>query len=99
MQIANPKILTDFYSQPAYKSAEQPIRTWAKVVATAQWRMPMDVKRTFNSADILRDSRVIFDIGGNKYRVVAKINYPVGLMVVRFIGTHREYDKIDAQTI
>ena len=53
----------------------------------------------FRSADILRDGRVVFDIGGNKYRLVARINYQYGVVYVRFIGTHRDYDKIDAQSV
>ncbi len=65
----------------------------------AAWLNPPAVKRMFNAADILRDGRVVFDIGGNKYRLVAWVNYQYGVVYVRFIGTHGEYDKIDAQTV
>jgi mRNA interferase HigB len=70
-----------------------------KVVRTAEWRNPPAIKRMFNSADILRDGRVVFDIGGNKYRLVAWVNFDYGVVYVRFIGTHRQYDAIDAQTV
>jgi mRNA interferase HigB len=99
MQIANPAVLSDFYGQPRYRAAEQPLLTWIVVTRAAKWLKPTDVKLTFNSADILKGSRVVFDIGGNKFRLVAVINYPVGVVFIRFIGTHKEYDKIDAQTI
>jgi mRNA interferase HigB len=70
-----------------------------RVVRSAEWDNPTDVKRMFNSADILRDGRVVFDIGGNKNRLVAWVNFAYGVVYVRFIGTHRQYDAIDAQTI
>jgi mRNA interferase HigB len=69
------------------------------VVRAATWANPPSVKRTFNTADILRDWRVVVDIGGNKYRLVAWVNYHYGVVYVRFIGTHRAYDTIDPQTI
>ena len=61
--------------------------------------MPADVKREFGAASILRDGRVVFNIGGNKYRLVVWINYPYRVVYVRFIGTHAQYDRIDAQEI
>ena len=69
------------------------------MVRAAEWRNPAEIKRMFNSADILRDGRAVFDIAGNKYRLVVWINYEYGFVYVRFIGTHRQYDAIDAQTI
>ena len=75
------------------------MRTWIKVVRAATWANPPSVKRTFNTANILRDGQVVFDIGGNKYRLVAWVNYHYGVVYVRFIGTHRAYDTIDPQTI
>jgi len=65
----------------------------------ADWSGPADVKRQFGKASILRDGRVVFDIAGNKYRLVVWINYHYRVLYIRFIGTHRQYDKIDAQTI
>jgi mRNA interferase HigB len=70
-----------------------------KVVKAARWANSPAVEQMFGSADILRNGRVVFDIGGNKYRLVAWVNYQYGVVYVRFIGTHREYDKIDAQSV
>jgi len=99
MRIISVGKLTAFWEPPAHRDAEQPLRTWVRVVRAAQRPNPPAVKRMFNSADILRDGRVVFDIGGNKYRLVAWVNYHYGVVYVRFIGTHRAYDAIDPQTI
>lgn len=72
---------------------------WYRQVRAANWATPADVKGDIRSASILKDRRVVFNVAGNKYRVVAWINYPYRVVYVRFIGTHRQYDKIDAQTI
>jgi mRNA interferase HigB len=68
-------------------------------VKEAQWARPNDVKLMFGSADLLNEGRVVFDIGGNKYRLVAAVHYRGKRIYIRFIGTHKEYDKIDANTI
>lgn len=60
---------------------------------------PADVKETYGDASILRNSRVVFNIGGNKFRLVVRINYPYRIVYIRFVGTHEEYDRIDAETI
>ncbi len=88
-----------FWDQPAHRDAEQPLRACVKVVRDARWPKPPAVNRMFNSADILRDGRVVFDIGGNKYRLVAWVNYHYGVVYVRFIGTHRAYEAIDPRSI
>ena len=80
-------------------AAEQPLRVWVAVVKAATWPDPPSVKKTFNSADILKDGRVVFDIGGNKYRLVAWINYAYSVLYVRFVGTHKDYDAIDANEV
>ncbi len=72
---------------------------WYREALKADWAAPSDVKRHFGNASILRDGRVVFNIAGNKYRLVAWINYPYRVLYIRFIGTHVQYDKIDAQTI
>ena len=99
MRIISVGTLKAFWEHPANQDAEQPLRTWIKVTKAAQWPDPPAVKRTYNSADILQDGRVVFDIGGNKYRLVAWINYAYAVVYVRFIGTHRQYDKIDVDTV
>ncbi len=84
---------------PQYADAEGPTLAWYRDVQKADWSKPSDVKAQFGNASILQDGRVVFNIGGNKYRIVAWINYPYRIVYIRFIGTHRQYDAIDAQTI
>lgn len=84
---------------PGYPDAREPVMAWYRQVKSADWAAPADVKRAVRSASILKDGRVVFNIAGNKYRVVVWINYPYRVMYIRFIGTHRQYDKIDAQTV
>ena len=82
-----------------HRAAEQALKTWVAVTKAAKWSDPAAVKRTFNSADILKNGRVVYDIGGNKFRLVARLDYQCGLLFVRFIGTHKEYDDIDANEV
>jgi mRNA interferase HigB len=86
-------------ARPECRDAEKPTLAWYRDVVQADWSRPADVKTQFGSASILRDGRVVFNIGGNKYRIVVWINYPYRVVYVRFIGTHAQYDAIDAQTI
>lgn len=82
-----------------YQDAEGPTLAWYRDVLNANWSKPSDVKANFGNASILQDGRVVFNIGGNKYRIVVWINYPYRVVYFRFMGTHRQYDTIDAQTI
>ena len=84
---------------PAHIDAEQPTLAWYRHVLKADWAQPADVKKDFGNASILRDGRAVFNIAGNKYRIVVWINYPYRVVYVRFIGAHKQYDRIDAQTI
>ena len=84
---------------PAYADAREPVMAWFRLVRAADWATPAVVKRSLRTASVLKDGRVVFNIAGNKYRIVAWINFPYRVVYVRFIGTHTQYDKIDAQTI
>jgi mRNA interferase HigB len=84
---------------PAYTDAREPVMAWYRQVRSADWATPADMKRAIGSASILNDGRAVFNIAGNKYRIVVWINYPYRVVYVRFIGTHRQYDKIDAQNV
>ena len=84
---------------PAYADAREPVMARFRQVGGADWATPADVKRAIRSVSILRDGRAVFNIAGNKYRIVVWINYPYRVVYIRFIGTHRQYDIIDAQTI
>jgi mRNA interferase HigB len=83
----------------AYSDARDPLMAWYREVLRADWANPAEVKQAIGSASILKDGRVVFNIAGNKYRVVVWINYPYRVVYIRFIGTHRQYDAIDAQII
>ena len=86
-------------SDPSYAEAREPVMTWYRQVQAADWATPADVKRAVGTTSILKDGRAVFNIAGNKYRIVVWINYPYRVVYIRFIGTHRQYDRIDAQTI
>jgi len=79
--------------------SEQYLKTWYDIVMNSDWKTPNDVKQTYSNASILKDSRIVFNIKGNDYRLVAKFNFEKQWMFIRFIGTHSEYDKINAGTI
>lgn len=91
--------LRRFWQGKAYADAREPLLAWYRHALHADWRTPADVKRDFGTASVLRDGRVVFNIGGNKYRLVVWINYPYRVMYVRFIGTHAQYDRIDVQKV
>jgi mRNA interferase HigB len=79
--------------------AREPLMAWYRQVKAADWATPADVKRAIRSASILKDGGVAFNVAGNKYRLVVWINYPYRVVYIRFIGTHRQYDMIDAQKV
>ena len=98
MQIIAKRTLREFWL--THPLAEGSCRLWYARVSRAACAGPADVKREFGtSVDFVASSRVIFDLGGNKFRLVAKIDYRVGLVLIRFIGTHRAYDRIDPVTV
>ncbi len=79
--------------------SEQYLKTWFDVASKSEWKTPNDVKKSYANASILKDNRVVFNIKGNSYRLVTKFNFEKQLIFIRFIGTHVEYNKIDANTI
>jgi mRNA interferase HigB len=86
-------------TNPDCTDATEPVLAWYRHALKADWTSPMDVKADFGQASILRDGRVVFNIAGNKYRLVVWINYAYRVVYIRFLGTHSQYDRIDAQTI
>ena len=97
--IALSRLKTFLDASPAYADAHEPVMAWYRQVKAADWASPAEVKRDIRSASILRDGRAVFKIAGNKYRIVVWINYAYRVVYIRFIGTHKQYDNIDAQTI
>lgn len=86
-------------SNAEYADAREATLAWYRQVLRADWGTPAEVKRDIGTASVLRDGRLVFNVAGNKYRIVVWINYPYRVVYVRFVGTHRQYDGIDAQTI
>lgn len=99
MRIITRAALRDFWE--IHPESEQALKTWFQITKTADWESPDDIRPLYPNAKLsfLRNNRVVFGISGNKYRLVVKIEYPKKLVFIRFVGTHAEYDKIDATHI
>jgi mRNA interferase HigB len=97
MRIIARKTLIGFWKK--WPDSEEPLKAWFKVASEAEWKNPQDIKTQYKNASILKDGRAVFNIAGNKYRLVVWMNYDYGVVYIRFIGTHKEYDRIDVQTI
>jgi len=97
MRIIARKTLREFWTK--HPDAQQPLLAWYDDAKRAQWRTPTDIKRVYRNASVLPNNRVVFNIKGNTYRVVVAIHYDFGIVFIRFIGTHAEYDRVDATTI
>ena len=91
------KILRDFWEK--HSDCEQQLKSWHKEATLANWAHPNEIKREYPSASILNNQRIVFNIKGNHYRLIVKINYDYQIIWIRFIGTHGDYDKIDANEI
>jgi mRNA interferase HigB len=100
MRVIAKRTLREFWeSTPKYADAEEPLRSWYREAKQATWQTPADVKEQYRNASILKNNRTVFNIAGNKYRLVVEINYPAQIIFIRFIGTHQDYDSIDMETI
>lgn len=97
MQIIAKKALKDFWAR--HNQAEAPLTAWYLAVSKADWTGPQDIRVMFGTADFVGDNRVIFDIGGNKYRLVVHVSYRFRRVLIKFVGAHKEYDKIDPETV
>jgi mRNA interferase HigB len=82
-----------------FPDSEPYLKTWYDTAMSSNWKSPSDVKQTYASASILKDSRIVFNIKGNTYRLVAKFNFEKQWIFIRFIGSHKDYDRIDANII
>ena len=97
MKVLNRGVLED--CQRTHAEIKGRLAAWLAEAIAATWTSPNDLKARFPSASLLANNRCVFNIGGNRYRLVAQINYEVGVVLVRWCGTHAEYDRIDAETI
>ena len=94
MRIVSRKALREFWEQSDHQDAEAPLRAWYKEAKKSDWATPAYIKAQFRSASFLANNRVVFNIAGNKYRLIVWVDYPAHVMLVRFIGRHKEYDAI-----
>jgi mRNA interferase HigB len=97
MRVVAKRILRDFWEK--HKDSEDQLKTWYNETCKSGWTSPADIKREYPKASILKFGRVVFNICGNKYRLIAHVNYLRQWVFIRFIGTHTDYDKIDAEKI
>ena len=97
MRVIAKRTLRAFWEK--HGRAEQPLRSWHAIAAKADWSSPSDVKAAYRRASLVGGDRVVFDIGGNRHRLVARLDYEHRIVFVRFVGTHAEYDRIDASRV
>ncbi len=99
MRIISRKTLKNFYENSNYRDSKIPLESWFRETLKVEWNSPVDIKNKYANASILGNNRVVFNIHGNKYRLVIKIHYNLKTVYIRFIGTHEQYDEINAEEI
>ena len=99
MRIIAKSTLKRFWEQANYSDAKGSLESWYEETIKANWLSPQEVKNQYGNASICGNNRVVFNIGGNKYRLVVEIQYQAGIVWVKFIGTHNQYDKITVENI
>ncbi|MBS1545270.1 MAG: type II toxin-antitoxin system HigB family toxin [Bacteroidetes bacterium] len=97
MRVIAMKILRDFWTR--HSDCEQQLKSWYREAERSEWRNSNEIKKEYPSASILGGNRVVFNIKGNRYRLIVKNNFHYQMVWIRFIGTHSEYDRIDATKI
>jgi mRNA interferase HigB len=97
MRIISRKKLREFWDR--HPDARASLEVWFADVKQADWKTPQDIKTVYRNASLIANNRVVFNIKGNKYRLIVAVQYAYQLVYIRFIGTHEEYDQIDAATI
>lgn len=99
MRIIAFRVLREFFEKPEHVDSETSLRAWYHDVKTAEWKSSNELKQQYKNASIVGEGRVVFNIKGNDYRLVVAMDYEFQVVFIRFIGTHKQYDKIDAKTI
>ncbi len=97
MRVIAVSTLRSFWAR--HPDAEQPLKAWYAEASTATWAQPADIKAQYRSASVLKNRRVVFNIKGNDYRLIAAIAYQLQIVYVKFVGTHQQYDAVNAETI
>lgn len=99
MRVIARSTLVNFWSRPEFADARGALQSWYDEVLKADWRNPQDLKEQYRSASICGNNRVVFNIAGNKYRLVVEIQYRAGIAWVKFVGTHARYNQINVETV
>jgi mRNA interferase HigB len=99
MRVIAKRTLREHWEMPGRDGSKEPLEAWYAETKAAAWKSFGDIRQSSATASGVANNRVVFNIGGNKYRLVAIVNYPAGIVFIRFVGTHEEYDQIDASTI
>jgi mRNA interferase HigB len=97
MRVIAKRTLREFWEE--YPDAEHPLLDWHDLTVTQVWKSPQEVKQTYGNASIIDSNRVVFNIKGNDYRLITHIDYVFGLVFILWVGTHSEYDRVNARTI
>jgi len=97
MRVIAKKTLQEFWEQAP--DAQGALEAWYAEARHAQWKAPADIKARYAHASIINNERVVFNIGGNKYRLVVAISFTAGIVLIKFVGTHADYDKINVETV
>lgn len=98
MRVIAIKRLKDFW-ESGYSDAQQPLKVWYQIFKEENFKNPNDIKKLFPSCSFINNNRVVFNIAGNKYRLITHIRYDVQIVYVKFLGTHAEYDKVNANEV
>ncbi len=99
MRIISKKTLKDFYEQSHYKDSKSPLEAWHKEVLKLDWSNPNEVKAMYRSASVIGNEKIVFNIAGNKYRLIVTINYYAKIVFIKFIGTHKQYDEVNMEDL
>ena len=99
MRIVSHRRLVEFYSSEGHGDSQAALERWYNIAETAEWKNLSDIKVDFPATDYVGNQHYVFNIRGNKYRLVVVVKFTIGHIFIRFVGTHSEYDKIDASTI
>ncbi len=97
MRIIARRTLREFWEK--HPDARQALQAWYADVKQAEWQSPAEIKTIYRNASFLADNRVVFNIKGNQYRLIVAVQYRYGMVYIRFVGTHQEYDRIDAARV
>jgi mRNA interferase HigB len=99
MRIIAKSTLVKFWKNKAHKDSEQPLKEWYQEASKADWKSPNEVKAQFGSVSVIGNKRLVFNIAGNKYRLIVSVNFKYRCMYICFLGTHKQYDEINAEEV